>query len=285
MSTRGRSNRISFSVRVLLLLAALTLPSFSAFSQNQTSSDLLDYFLRARARKIATDQAGEGGNRAKVLPVDPWNSLAERLYADAERKRMEALLSALPDPLDAFNSDSFRLIPRLRVSEYQSQFDETDWAFTGTSSRSALDTTRTADLRARLEFRYGAPTRTLAEAGYPDSLGKEEIIQFEYWFVLDDSVSVLVLDVNGPWDRGVVLAADMRFRKELVTIKKHLLEQLVTTPDRTRFIDYYFNYDQHSWYLTGFDGASFFDRRIQRPDLSLGRPSPEHLEKADIESN
>ncbi len=38
--------------------------------------------------------------------------------------------------------------------------------------------------------------------------------------MLNDSVHVVVLDVNGPWDRGVVLAADQEYRSHLPIIKR-----------------------------------------------------------------
>ena len=261
-------------VRAMVFLYVLSLVAAPiVLAQHQNASDLLYYYQRVRARRLATEEAQAGGVRPEFKPTESLNSLAERFQAAEDEKRLQELLGALPDPLDTFDAASFRYIPKLRRSGIQGLFENTKWAFMGTSSRSGLDTTRTTDLRSRLEHFYGPPTRTLVETGFADSLRKEDIIQFEYWFVLDDSVAITVIDVNGPWDRGIVLAADMRFRSELTTIKKHLLQQLVSSVDRKEYVDYYFNYDRNEWYLTGYDGQTFFDRRILKPDLTLGRPS------------
>ena len=103
---------------------------------------------------------------------------------------------------------------------------------------------------------------------------REDVVEFEYWFLANGNIPVTILDVNGPWDRGIVLAAEMKYRSKLDLIKKTLFEQLTKQPNRKQFIDYYYNFDQRAWYLTGFDGVRFFDQRIKRPDLTMGRPSP-----------
>jgi len=186
----------------------------------------------------------------------------------------ERLTASLPPPLKTFTVERWEVINRLKTIVYRDDFSRTKWSFTGSNSRAPLDTMKTADLRSRFEHHFGPPSITLAELGYPDTLQREQIIEFEYWFVLNDSINVIVMDVNGPWDRGVVLAADEQYRTELRVIKRTFLEQLVLDSNRKPFMDYYFNYDQRAWYLTGYDGASFFDERIQRPDLKLGRPAP-----------
>ena len=183
-------------------------------------------------------------------------------------------MNLLPDPVETFAVKSWEKISHLRRGAYQEAFDSTSWAFTGSNSRSPVDTMRTADLRSRLQTVFGPPTVTLAESPDPEILRREQVIEFEYWFLLNNGVRVVVLDVNGPWDRGLVVAADQRYRSELPAIKAQLLEQLLPSASRSPFTDYYYNVDQRTWYLTGFDGASFFDRRILRPDMSLGRPAP-----------
>jgi len=131
---------------------------------------------------------------------------------------------------------------------------------------------------------FGSPTRTMVEIGPPDSLFREEIVQFEYWFLVNDDVPVLVLDVNGPWDRGLVFAAPKAQRDSLELMKEALLGQLMETDDRTAYADYYYNFDRRTWYITGYDGARFVDVRIDPPNLILGRPAVERLlDRTDIE--
>ncbi len=283
--------RASFLSRTRLLSCAVGLLLLCFFSphdlaaQPQRSSELLNYFVKVRTLKLAERDTG-----GTIQPLPPRDAERLKIAGDTieawiENIRYERLAASLPQVIATFGVHSWNLIGRLRASIHQPQFSRTKWAFTGSNSRSTLDTMQTADLRARLQLQFGSPTITLAEVGYPDSLAREEIIEFEYWFVLNDSINVIVMDVNGPWDRGIVLAADMRFRSELQVIKRSFLGQLLRESSRKPFTDYYFNYDQQMWYLTGFDGASFFNKRIQRPDLGLGRPAPIVAPSSEIVPN
>ncbi len=147
-----------------------------------------------------------------------------------------------------------------------------EWAFLGNTSLFDVDTLMTRDIRARLEHHFGPPTVTLAEETVlPDSTD-QDVIEFEYWFVLNDSLPVVLIDINGPWDRGVVMSIPSSYRDILLEIKKAFLGQLIDSTERMPFADYYFNSEQLQWYVTLFDGASFYDVRIEAPQLELGRP-------------
>lgn len=273
-----------FSGAVGLLLICFFPPN-NLVAQPQRSSDLLDYFVKVRTLKLATRDTGGYIQRLPPRDAELLKIAGDTLGAWIESILYERLADSLPPAIETFSVDSWSVVGRLRVPLHKPQFSRTKWAFTGSNSRSTLDTMKTADLRARLQFQFGSPTITLAEVGYPDSLARDEVIEFEYWFVLNDSVNVIVMDVNGPWDRGIVLAADMRYRSELRVIKRSFLGQLLRESSRKAFTDYYFNYDQQMWYLTGYDGARFFDERIQRPDLRLGRPAPIVAPSAEIVPN
>ncbi len=246
----------------------------AARAQDMTSSELLKRYMQARTAWLAERDAPGGARKLTVRPPERIDIPGDTLRAWLANLEHERLMAILPEPVETFSIQSWEKIGHLRRAAHQAAFDSTAWAFTGSNSRSPVDTMRTADLRSRLQTVFGPPTVTLAESADPETLRREQVIEFEYWFLLNDGVRVVVLDVNGPWDRGLVLAADQRYRSELPAIKEQLLEQLLPAADRTAFTDYYYNVDQRAWYLTGFDGASFFDRRILRPDLSLGRPAP-----------
>jgi hypothetical protein len=267
---RSALKRSQFLFSVMILAVVVN----TSAAQQQKTSDLLTYYLQARTRQIATDKASSGNFRLTYLPLDLLDTKAQVIQTQLNELSWNDLLASLPEPLETFGISSIRLISRLESGSYTKLFSEADWSFMGSTTRSAIDTMKTADIRARLEYHYGAPTQTLAEIGYPDSLRREDVVEFEYWFLANGNIPVTILDVNGPWDRGIVLAAEMKYRSKLDLIKKILFEQLTKQPNRKQFIDYYYNFDQRAWYLTGFDGVRFFDQRIKRPDLTMGRPSP-----------
>ena len=267
---RSALKRSQFLFSVMILAVVVN----TSAAQQQKTSDLLTYYLQARTRQIATDKASSGNFRLTYLALDLLDTKAQVIQTQLNELSWNDLLASLPEPLETFGISSIRLISRLESGSYTKLFSEADWSFMGSTTRSAIDTMKTADIRARLEYHYGAPTQTLAEIGYPDSLRREDVVEFEYWFLANGNIPVTILDVNGPWDRGIVLAAEMKYRSKLDLIKKTLFEQLTKQPNRKQFIDYYYNFDQRAWYLTGFDGVRFFDQRIKRPDLTMGRPSP-----------
>lgn len=249
----------------------------TSFAQSQSTSDLLTYYRQARTRQIATEYAQKGNIRLELKPLGFLESRSFQIYSRLEEMNWNALLASLPEPLETFGVSSVRLISKLEAVAYDQLFVEVDWSFVGSSSRSPADTLKTADIRGRLEYHFGPPTRTLAEMEDPESKRREDIILFEYWFLVNGDIPVMILDVNGPWDRGIVLAAEMKYRSRLDHIKKEIMGQLISRPDRKPFVDYFFNFDQRQWYVTGFDGATFFDKRIQRPNLSMGRPATSYL--------
>ena len=236
------------------------------------SQTLIERLRWERTRALASEVFRSDGARLEPLPTDPLG-----VRADSIRQWIMTLLKDRSDRDsdydDAIRISNWQTIRMIEIPLYKTRFDTTKWAFLGVSSISELDTTQTRELRSRLEYRFGRPTRTLAEIGQPSELSRAEIIEFEYWFILNDTIPVIVIDVNGPWDRGLVMASSHRYREQLSEIKDAFLGQLIAHEDRKPFADYYYNPEERVWYVTGFDGASFFDVRIGRPNLELGRPA------------
>ncbi len=262
------SGLLFFRMRYRYVLIVL----FAVFITDSVGSQTLIERLRwERTKALASEAFRSDGARLEPLPTDPLG-----VRSDSIRQWIMTLIKDRSDRDsdydDAIRISNWQTIRMIEIPVYQTQFDTTKWAFLGVSSISELDTTQTRELRSRLEYRFGRPTRTLAEIGQPSELSRAEIIEFEYWFILNDTIPVIVIDVNGPWDRGLVMASSHRYREQLSEIKDAFLGQLIAREDRKPFADYYYNPEEKVWYVTGFDGASFFDVRIGRPNLELGRP-------------
>ncbi|MEQ9103628.1 MAG: hypothetical protein RIE53_02910 [Rhodothermales bacterium] len=243
----------------------------SVSAQRESTSELLSIYVRNRTLALARLEAMRTDGRVGLFPVMPVPSASDSLL-----RYLESLKEPLPEPdvtPATIEITHWKWVERLRRPTYEDAFRATPWAFVGSNSRDGLDTLQTREIRARMETVFGPPTFTLAETDAFDELTNDEIIQFEYWFMLNDSIPVMVMDPNGPWDRGLVVAAHEDYREQLRDLKDAFLWQLLGDADRTPFADYYFNVQQRTWYITGYDGALFFDRRIARPDLELGRPS------------
>ena len=165
------------------------------------------------------------------------------------------------------------IIPE-QAPQQRRAFLSSGWSYLGANYFTTLDTTNTRVLRAHLESRFGSPSLTLVELG---SGRPSQAMQFEYWIVVNDSIRVRVMDPTGPLDRGLILAAKSRYRDMLYNLRQSLLGDIIHRTEPAPYADYYFSAASEYWYLTGFDGTSYFTRRIRAPQLSKGRPeTPSH---------
>jgi hypothetical protein len=147
------------------------------------------------------------------------------------------------------------------------RFGETFWQAAQPLRTLAIDTTATPELRGRLQKVFGRPTRNadaLRQIGYTGS----EFVQFEYWFVVNDSIPVLVMDLDGPFGRGLLLAGDERQADLLPVLKADLSARLTEALGPNPWVDYYHSYERGRWFRTGYNGAETFTIEIRPPRWS-----------------
>ena len=126
------------------------------------------------------------------------------------------------------------------------------------------DSVATPELRARLGALFGAPTRNAAAAEQEGYAGSE-YVQFEYWLVANDSIPILVMDHNGPFGRGLLIAGDDRFQRVLPALKADLAAQILAAGPPAPHADYYHARDRDAWFRTGFDGLTYFTNEVRTP--------------------
>lgn len=130
-----------------------------------------------------------------------------------------------------------------------------------------VDSLDTAALRGRLQAAFGQPTRN-ADAQRRYGYGGSEYIQFEYWFVVNDSIPVLALDIDGPFGRGLLIATDEPHAAIVQDLKADLSGQLVQARRPDPWVDYYHSYERRRWFRTGFNGAESFTVEVRPPRWS-----------------
>ena len=258
-------------VAVVVLLVGGRAPDLRA----QTAADslsLAERYRTVRLRMLSQDflegRRGLPVQPPRLLPTDADSLLSPSSQSDTAR--------AAPETKPSFSLASVRRVRTLERSWFRQRYRAVEWAFLGSGSRLTFpDTSRTRDLRARLQARFGPPTRSLAEVysnewvQAPDST-REPPIQFEYWFIVNDSIPVRVSDVGGPGERGVIVSTDRRHRDDLVALRSALFGPLKSV-ERAPYVDYYYEQSTRRWYRVGFDGRSFFRERISRFDIVPGR--------------
>lgn len=257
---------------VLLLVGGIEGDVVRAQDRSADSLSLVQRYRMARVRAIAQEYLS-GRRSLPVLPAERLPIPVDPLY--------ESSSSDDGDSTDRMEDPSFEIedVRRVRVLErtwFRNQYRDVEWSYLGAGIKlTFFDTTRTRDLRARLQAHFGDPTRTLAEvysnewARTADSI-REDPIQFEYWFVVNDSLPVRVSDVDGPGGRGVIFSTSRTYRRHIEALRAALLHPL-REDERAPYIDYYHNQDTGRWYRVGYDGRTFFRERISRFDIVPGR--------------
>lgn len=243
-----------------LLMAGQVGPA--AAQTTGAEGSLIERYQEERYRALARRHLREQGRWPAHPPLQiptPTDSL--RLVRSTRQS------SSAQDP--TFPLDDVRHVRHLEREWFRERFGDTAWAFLGkTSDYTFLDTTRTPALRARLQARFGDPTQTLADAPL-DSLPTDRP-QFEYWFVVNDSIPVQVTDGLGPKGRGLIVSADRAYREQLRGLRDTLLAPL-RRATLAPHVDYYYDERRERWYRTGFNGRSYFLEPISRGDIIPGR--------------
>lgn len=272
--------RGAWAVLVVLVWGLAGAGPAEAQTQAADTLNLIDRYRTARIQALAR-QALRRGWTARALSPD---SVPVRRPALLQRPDAEE--DGPDDTAPRFRVDDVRAVQRLERGWFEDEHGGTDWSFLGASTHlTFFDTTYTRDLRARLQAQFGDPTQTLADRPDTSRIGEA---QFEYWFVVNDSIPVRITDANGPRDRGLIVATESRLRDRLPDLRAALLRPL-RQPERAPYVDYYYDTTDDGtrrWYRAGFDGRAFFLDRIPRSEIVTGRrPAVEPVAPADSASN
>ena len=257
----------ALAVLFLMPLASCLMPA----AQAQSVVEILQrQRLEARVREAAAE-IGE------FLPVRPVRLAASTDPFDRAYDAVVARRAAVRDSLAAaeraqYLADSLAGTPQRTVwakvapdgqGAFLERFREVYWRASD-PRRLALDTTATPVVRGLLQSVFGRPTRNadaLRQVGYTGN----EFVQFEYWFVVNDSIPVLLLDLDGPFGRGLLLAGAEAYADQLPELKADLSRQLFAATGPDPFVDYYHSYERRQWYRTGYNGTDYFTVPIRPP--------------------
>lgn len=224
-------------------------------------SSLVERYEAARRRLIVRQLLRQQGG-IPVLPPTHLPTPADSLRPPVRNHPPSA------EAEKGFPFHDVRAVSRFEREWFRQKYSSVEWSFLGvTPQHSFFDTTRTTDLRARLQAQFGDPTQTFADAPLDTSTVRA---QFEYWFIVNDSIPVQVTDARGPQGRGLILAAERRYRDRLRVLRDSLLAPLRES-ERVPYVDYYYDRNRDRLYRAGFDGDDFFLDRISRTDILPGR--------------
>lgn len=255
-------------LRFCALIALLPLMA-AAGVENAANAQEMGIVELYQTRRMVSRASAQSFFRIDALPPAPLVVAGSMLPTRADQP------ATTPTPSDqqAVNVFHVRRVPRFAHSWFSETFSDVEWAYEGGNTLAPLDTMLTREIRARLESEFGAPTRTLADNGALSTLKLDEYVQFEYWFLVNGDWPIVIMDVNGPFERGVVVSGRAEQRESLIDIRNQILEPILKSPKRAPFTDYFFEQEIGEWYLTGFDGRSYFLEPVNPRRVIPGRPS------------
>lgn len=267
--SRQRPVRIRRPLAITLAALVFVVPSGAPEAQDVVEMLLADarrveIAQRAAEADLTTIQA----RPLRFYPQTDWALL--RIEARETRKQFvaDSIARAQQDSLEAASRtlvalDWVKTEPSDQDA-FLNEYRETYWRAASALLASPVDTMQTLDLRTRLTQLFGTPTRNAAAAAQERYAGSE-FVQFEYWFVVNDSIPMLVLDTAGPFGRGLLIAGRESQASLMPILKADLDERLLAAPPTVPFVDYYHDYERKQWFKTGFDGDAYFTHRIRTP--------------------
>lgn len=150
--------------------------------------------------------------------------------------------------------------------QFQDRFGDIKWTGQGLYGETTIDNIPTIELRARLQAKFGDPTQKLEDLIDTKGFRPAECIQFEYWFTVNDSIPMMVLDIDGPFDEGLVYGGASRYIDLMPQIKRTLSKVLMGVDDLASFQDYFYSPEREQWFDVRYQNGEFIKKKISSPE-------------------
>ena len=151
----------------------------------------------AEARSQMLYQAYIESNGEYVLPFGPSRSqVASDSLLDWIAETM-GLREKAPPPVFRGEIHTWDVISLADQPDGLVQYEDVRWSYLGNNFFTSMDTMDTSEIRAHFEAYFGSPTQTVVEIKQEDHPPRDDYSQFEYWFVVNDSIPMIVMDVGG----------------------------------------------------------------------------------------
>jgi len=167
-----------------------------------------------------------------------------------------------------FADPEIRKVEKSERAQFQHRFAEINWTGQGLYNPTTIDRIPTIELRSRLQAVFGNPTQTIADLIVMNNFRPGKAIQFEYWFIIDNEMPMMILDLDGPFADGLVYVGASRFIDRMPQVKRTLNRMLMGDDgDPVEFSDYFFSPERDQWYLVQYKDGEFKREMINRPSF------------------
>ena len=149
------------------------------------------------------------------------------------------------------------------VIEFEERFSKIKWTGQGFNYNS-LDRMPAIEIRARLQSAYGTPTKTIENVMGNGEFRAGKAIQFEYWFVINGSIPMMVLDLDGPFNDGLVYVGASRY-VDLMPEVKRTFTRTLTDAKPEEYTDFFFSPEREQWYKVSYKNGDYTKEEIDKP--------------------
>lgn len=281
LSNGGMSDGLPPTIRRRFYAIPLLLLAFLPLSTAAQTSDVVDRLVQQRTQTRVAELLEELGDKVRPRTHEEMFTLTSYwMWMEQNFARQEAVADSLSAAeelaialANAFGTSTitWRKYSAENQGEFLERHREVFWRAIG--AYHPQDTLSTSHFRAHLNGLFGAPTRNAAAMEQEEYAGSE-YVQFEYWLIANDSIAVLVMDTDGPFGRGLLVAADEAYLDHFVTLKDDLFNRILESSPAP-FADYYHSLSDREWYRTGYDGTEYFTRETRRPRWATRRSREE----------
>ncbi len=165
-----------------------------------------------------------------------------------------------------FSEPEFEKVNEDQRTWFQNKFENVKWTGQGLYDDTDLDDRQTNEIRARLQSVYGDPTQTLEDLIDQEDFRPGMAIQFEYWFTVDDSIPMMVLDVDGPFSNGLVFGGASKYIDLMPQIKRTFAQKLLKTESLDSYQDYFYSPERQQWFNVVYENGQYKTTEIESPD-------------------
>ncbi|PAU93757.1 hypothetical protein CK503_10945 [Aliifodinibius salipaludis] len=176
------------------------------------------------------------------------------------------LLSLTALPANAqFEAAEFEKITKENRAQFERETRNISLTGQGLYEDTKLDDRQTNEIRARLQALFGDPTQTLEDLINKDNFRPGKAIQFEYWFMVNDSIPLMVLDWNGPFGSGLTYGGASKYIDLMPQIKREFVEKLMSVEELGEYKDYFYSPEKDQWYIVKYEDGKFRNEEIDSP--------------------
>jgi hypothetical protein len=165
----------------------------------------------------------------------------------------------------AFKTPVIKKISHSDRAAFKKRFKNIKWTGQGLYKETTIDHIPTSELRARLQKVFGKPTQKVGDLIHKKNFRPAEYIEFEYWFTVNDSIPMMILDVDGPFSKGLTYVGASRYIDLMPEVKRTFSKMLMNIKQLAPYKDYFYSPERDKWYLVQYKNGKFSHDQIEQP--------------------